>query len=69
MVVRIRLARFGRRNLPFWRVVVANAKTRRDGRPLEYVSLVSLFLASCVIAVRLVHTIQFPIKIVLKKFR
>ncbi|GBF89200.1 30S ribosomal protein S16 [Raphidocelis subcapitata] len=35
MVLRIRLARFGRRNLPFYRIVVAEAKSKRDGRHLE----------------------------------
>ncbi|KAJ3364721.1 hypothetical protein GGF31_008932 [Allomyces arbusculus] len=39
MVVRIRLARIGGRNNPLYRVVVANAKTRRDGKPLEAVGM------------------------------
>ena len=40
MVVRIRLHRFGRRNLPFYRIAVADARKRRDGRVIEYVCLV-----------------------------
>jgi small subunit ribosomal protein S16 len=35
MVVRIRLARHGRRNLPFYHIVVANARTGRNSKPLE----------------------------------
>ncbi|KAI7899465.1 30S ribosomal protein S16 [Cokeromyces recurvatus] len=35
MVVRIRLARYGRRNLPFYHIVVANARTARNSRPIE----------------------------------
>ncbi|KAI9698570.1 MAG: 37S ribosomal protein S16, mitochondrial [Bogoriella megaspora] len=35
MVVRIRLARFGKRNAPFYNIVVANARTARNSRPLE----------------------------------
>ncbi|RCI11990.1 hypothetical protein L249_0849 [Ophiocordyceps polyrhachis-furcata BCC 54312] len=35
MVVRIRLARFGRRNAPFYNIVVAHARTARNSRPLE----------------------------------
>lgn len=35
MVVRIRLARFGRRNLPFYHIVVANARTARNSKPIE----------------------------------
>jgi small subunit ribosomal protein S16 len=35
MAVRIRLQRIGRRNLPLYRIVAANEKTRRDGRYLE----------------------------------
>ncbi|KAI8059857.1 30S ribosomal protein S16 [Gongronella butleri] len=37
MVVRIRLARHGRRNLPFYHIVVANARTGRNSKPLEQV--------------------------------
>lgn len=36
MVVRMRLQRFGRKNLPFYRIVVADAKAPRDGRFIEY---------------------------------
>ncbi|XP_020229710.1 30S ribosomal protein S16-1, chloroplastic [Cajanus cajan] len=35
MVVRIRLARLGCRNHPFYRVVVTDSKTTRDGKQLE----------------------------------
>mmetsp|Transcript_20054 Transcript_20054/g.25947 ORF Transcript_20054/g.25947 Transcript_20054/m.25947 type:complete len:120 (-) Transcript_20054:1095-1454(-) len=37
MVVRMRLQRFGQRNKPFYRIVVANAKSPRDGRFIERV--------------------------------
>jgi small subunit ribosomal protein S16 len=37
MVVRIRLARFGRKNLPFYRIFVANIKSPRDGKHIENV--------------------------------
>ncbi|PRW60506.1 30S ribosomal S16 [Chlorella sorokiniana] len=35
MVVRLRLARFGRKNLPFYRIFAADARCPRDGRHLE----------------------------------
>jgi small subunit ribosomal protein S16 len=35
-MVRIRLTRTGRRNKPYWRVGAFDARTRRDGRPIEY---------------------------------
>ncbi|PFH59534.1 hypothetical protein XA68_12201 [Ophiocordyceps unilateralis] len=35
MVVRIRLARFGRRNAPIYNIVVAHARTARNSLPLE----------------------------------
>eukprot|EP00298_Acanthocystis_sp_HF-20_P023906 c33810_g1_i1.p1 GENE.c33810_g1_i1~~c33810_g1_i1.p1 ORF type:complete len:131 (+),score=47.03 c33810_g1_i1:44-436(+) len=37
MVVRLRLARFGRKNLPKYRVTAADSRCRRDGRHLEVV--------------------------------
>jgi small subunit ribosomal protein S16 len=37
MPVRIRLARFGRKNLPFYRIFVADSRSPRDGRHLEVV--------------------------------
>ncbi|KAI0848511.1 ribosomal protein S16, mitochondrial [Daldinia vernicosa] len=37
MVVKIRLARFGRRNAPFYNIVVAHARTARDSKPLEVI--------------------------------
>ncbi|CAL0325528.1 unnamed protein product [Lupinus luteus] len=35
MTVRIRLARFGRTHRPFYRVVVIDSRTARDGKNLE----------------------------------
>ncbi|KAI9019446.1 30S ribosomal protein S16 [Phycomyces nitens] len=35
MVVRIRLARHGRRNLPYYHIVVANSRSARNAKPLE----------------------------------
>ncbi|KAL8963839.1 MAG: hypothetical protein Q9183_004913, partial [Haloplaca sp. 2 TL-2023] len=35
MVLKIRLARFGRRNAPFYNIVVAQARTARNSKPLE----------------------------------
>jgi len=35
MVVRLRFARYGRRNLPYYHIVAANAKTARNSKPLE----------------------------------
>ena len=37
MPVRIRLQRFGRKNLPFYRIVVADSRCPRDGRFIENV--------------------------------
>ncbi|KAI2634984.1 ribosomal protein S16, mitochondrial [Hypomontagnella submonticulosa] len=37
MVVKIRLARFGRKNSPFYNIVVAHARTARNSRPLEVI--------------------------------
>ena len=37
MVVRIRLARFGRKHRPFYRIVVADSRARRDGKHIERV--------------------------------
>jgi len=36
-LVRIRLARFGRVNQPIYNIVVAQAKQRRDGKPIEVI--------------------------------
>ncbi len=41
MSVKIRLARHGRRNLPFYRMVVCDCDARRDGRFLEIVGRVN----------------------------
>eukprot|EP00961_Rhodomonas_salina_P051781 695051-Rhodomonas_salina.3 len=35
-MVKLRLQRFGRKNLPFYRVVAADSKSPRDGRCIEY---------------------------------
>ena len=35
MVVRLRLQRFGRKSLPFYRIVAADSRSPRDGRHLE----------------------------------
>ncbi|KAI9374244.1 mitochondrial 37S ribosomal protein MRPS16 [Aspergillus egyptiacus] len=35
MVVRIRLARFGNRHQPFYNIVVAQARSARNSKPLE----------------------------------
>lgn len=37
MATRIRLTRMGRRNRPYYRIVVMDGRTRRDGRPIELV--------------------------------
>ena len=36
MAVRLRLARTGRKNRPSFRVAAFDSRTRRDGRPIEY---------------------------------
>ena len=36
MAVRLRLTRIGRKNRPFYRVGAYDARTRRDGRAIEY---------------------------------
>ncbi|RFU32435.1 hypothetical protein B7463_g3931, partial [Scytalidium lignicola] len=35
MVVKIRLARFGKRKAPFYNIVVAHARTARNSKPIE----------------------------------
>lgn len=35
MVLKIRLARFGKRNAPFYNIVVTQARTARNSKPLE----------------------------------
>ncbi|KAL4806172.1 ribosomal protein S16 domain-containing protein [Aspergillus unguis] len=37
MVVRIRLARFGNKHKPFYNIVVAQARSARDSKPLEVI--------------------------------
>ena len=36
MAVKLRLTRQGSKKKPFYRIVAANADTRRDGRPLDF---------------------------------
>lgn len=35
-MVKIRLARAGRKNQAYWKIGVFDSKTRRDGKPIEY---------------------------------
>jgi len=37
LAVRLRLTRLGRKNRPFYRVAAFDARTRRDGRAIEYI--------------------------------
>ncbi|KAI4215370.1 MAG: hypothetical protein LQ351_002270 [Letrouitia transgressa] len=37
MVVRIRLARFGKRNRPFYNIVVAQVRSARNSKPMEVI--------------------------------
>jgi small subunit ribosomal protein S16 len=37
MVVRIRLQRFGAKKFPFFRMVIADARAKRDGKFIEKV--------------------------------
>ncbi|MDR0339501.1 MAG: 30S ribosomal protein S16 [Desulfovibrio sp.] len=37
MAVKMRLTRMGSKKRPFYRVVVTNSGTRRDGRPLDFI--------------------------------
>ncbi len=36
-MVRIRMTRVGRKNMAYWRIGVFDARTRRDGEPIEYI--------------------------------
>jgi len=36
-MVKLRLSRFGHKNSPFYRIVAANAKSKREGNALDYV--------------------------------
>ncbi|MGX9365656.1 30S ribosomal protein S16 [Desulfoplanes sp. PS50] len=36
MAVKIRMTRMGSKRKPFYRIVALDSKTRRDGRPLEF---------------------------------
>jgi small subunit ribosomal protein S16 len=35
-MVKLRLSRFGHKNSPFYRIVAANAKSKRNGNALDY---------------------------------
>ncbi|PGH13525.1 ribosomal protein S16 [Polytolypa hystricis UAMH7299] len=37
MVVKIRLARFGRKHQPFYNIVVSQARSARDSKPIEVI--------------------------------
>ncbi|KAF3014206.1 hypothetical protein G7054_g12152 [Neopestalotiopsis clavispora] len=37
MTIKIRLARFGRRNAPFYNIVVAQARSARNKKPIEVI--------------------------------
>jgi small subunit ribosomal protein S16 len=37
MAVRIRLARYGRKKRPYYRIVVANSESKRDGKFLDLI--------------------------------
>ncbi len=50
MPVRIRLARFGRKNLPFYRIFVADSRSPRDGRHLEVVGHFDPLPGACCVA-------------------
>ncbi|KAF3902204.1 hypothetical protein ABW21_db0208275 [Orbilia brochopaga] len=39
MVVRLRLARFGKRNNPIYNIVVSQARTARDSKPMEVIGI------------------------------
>lgn len=45
MALKIRLARGGRRNLPFYRIVVADSRSPRDGRYIEKLGTYNPLLA------------------------
>lgn len=37
MSVKIRLMRMGAKKAPFYRIVVADSRVQRDGKPIEYI--------------------------------
>lgn len=39
MAVKIRLKRFGKKKAPFYRIVVMDSRTKRDGRAIEEVGI------------------------------
>ena len=36
-MIKLRLSRFGHKNAPFYRIVVANARSKREGDSLDYI--------------------------------
>lgn len=48
MVVRLRLARWGRKDVPFYRIVAADARAPRDGRHLEIVSEIDFYYSELI---------------------
>ena len=54
MVLKIRLARFGKRNAPFYNIVVAQARTARNSKPLEVLGILAPFKPPAFI--------QFPVR-------
>lgn len=44
-VTKLRLARFGCRNRPFYRIVAIDSRKARDDAPIEYVCQYVLFFA------------------------
>lgn len=44
MVLKIRLARFGKRNAPFYNIVVAQARSARNSKPLEVLGTINFLL-------------------------
>lgn len=60
MTVRVRLQRLGRRNKPFYRVVVADSRAPRDGKFIELVSRVPLSRLVCFAALSLSNRLPKP---------
>jgi len=53
VAVRLRMARMGRKNRPFYRVGAFDARTRRDGAPIEYLGWYDPLVADFDAAVKL----------------
>ncbi len=71
MVVKIRLQRFGRRNLPFYRIVLADSQWPRDGKFIERVRNYHIHYFYGINEISFFcsweHTIRCPCKINVKK--